>query len=303
MNIDDYGEEVTRVQKALLRRGYVLPRFGPDGHLGSETWQTLYNYAVDHGLYWNEDDFESESGAVPHDVIEHLLSDSHVEPTEVDSTKKDKLFFDVTGDHALLKGRKTPRNPESVHTIVLHQTAITFGATKKLIERYGSKEAARRTRFHNVACHVAALTTGEVLYVNRLPAYVWHANVANRFSVGIEVEGLYAGVEGRASTIWRGRAPTKRSEATIDAARRAVQFTLEEGLRLGMPLRWIMPHRCYAKGRRADPGEMLWKEVALWAVDNLGLRARYDVAQNGGRPIPLEWDPSALYDYAGKPLA
>ena len=302
MKIGDEGPEVKEIQKALLKKGYVLPRWGADGDLGSETWQTLYNYATANNLAWDEDEFEAEYGSVPQEVIDHLLYDEQVPATEAETDKKDKQFFDVTGEHALLKGRKQPRDPQTVHTIVLHQTAITFGTTKRQRDKYGSKEAARRARFYNVACHVAALTTGGVLYVNRLPAYVWHANVANSFSVGIEVEGLYAGVEGRTSTIWKGGQPTARTDLTIDAARRAVRFTLEEGLRLGMPLRWIMPHRCYSKGRMADPGEMLWKEVAQWAMANLGLRTRYEVALNGGKQIPIEWDDHALCDYRGKKL-
>jgi hypothetical protein len=37
-------------------------------------------------------------------------------------------------------------------------------------------------------------------------------------------------------------------------------------------------------------------------MDHLHLRARYDVALNGGKPIPVEWDPRGRYDYRGKPL-
>jgi hypothetical protein len=253
MKIGSRGDEVRKLQRALLRKGYTLPRFGPDGDLGSETWQTLYNYALHHYIPWDADDFEAEVGEVPVAVVDHLLHDASAPATEAESNKKDKAFFDVTGEHPLLKGRKLPRAPETVHTIVLHQTAITFGTTARQNARYGSKQAARRARFYDVACHVAALTSGEVLYVNRLPAYVWHANVANRFSIGIEVEGLYAGVEGRSGTIWRGKKPTRLTDQTIDAGRRAVRFAFEEGLRLGMPLRWIMPHRCYSGTRMADP--------------------------------------------------
>jgi hypothetical protein len=301
MKIGSKGKAVKKVQRKLIDKGYVLPRFGPDGDLGSETWITLHNYAVQHSIPWDDDAFESEQGPVPAAVIEHVLRDEPVRARRTDSDKKDKHFYDITGDHALIKGRSGPRNPATIDTIVLHQTAVTFGTTKGQRKRFGSEEAARRARFHNVACHVAALTSGEVLYVNRLPAYVYHANVANRFSIGIEVEGLYAGVSGRDNTVWGKNKPTKLTDTTIDAGRRAVRFAYDEGIRLGMPLQWIMPHRCYSNSRMSDPGEQLWREIALWAMADLGLKARYDVALNGGRHIPYEWDPNGAYDYRGRP--
>jgi hypothetical protein len=101
--------------------------------------------------------------------------------------------------------------------------------------------------------------------------------------------------------VWGKKTPTKLTETTIDAGRRAVRFAFEEGLRLGMPLRWIMPHRCYSRSRISDPGEELWRAIAIWAMANLGLRARYDVALHGGRKIPYEWDPNGTVDYQGKP--
>ncbi|MEM6996536.1 MAG: N-acetylmuramoyl-L-alanine amidase [Myxococcota bacterium] len=302
MELGNDSVNVKTLQKALIKKGYVLPRFGADGDFGSETWATLFNYAEAHGLHWDVDDFEAEEGKVPPAVVAHVLAPLELSTGKVSATgapQKDRKFADVTGKHPLLKGRRKARDPETVHTIVLHQTAIKFGTTARNRKRLGARGALHE-RFHNVGCHVAALTNGDVLYVNRLPAYVWHAHVANRFSVGIEIEGLYAGIAGKANTVWRGKKPTKLTDTTIDAARRAVRFTYEEGLRLGMPLTWIQPHRAFSKSRRSDPGEELWREVGVWACDELGLRVNYDLRRNGGLPVPREWDDKAVFDYRGR---
>lgn len=175
------GEEVEHIQGRLLGRGYTLPRFGADGDLGSETWTALFNYAGDHGFAWREEDFEEEVGFVPAAVVNHLQCDAP--RVELRGASE---FFDITGEHALTKGRKAPRDHSTVDTILLHQTAVKFGTTRRNREKYGERKALHR-RFYNVACHVAALRNGDVLYVNRLPRYVWQGNVANRFSIGIEI--------------------------------------------------------------------------------------------------------------------
>jgi len=69
-----------------------------------------------------------------------------------------------------------------------------------------------------------------------------------------------------------------------------------------MPITKIQAHRNYSGSRRNDPGESIWKAVALWAVPVLGLCVDHDVARNGGRPIPQEWDPAGLYDWLGDRL-
>lgn len=211
-------------------------------------------------------------------------------------------FFDLTDEHELSPSKGKPgklRDPSKVHTIVLHQTAVRFGASSRNIAKHG-RQRAIHMRFYDVACHTASLRNGDVLYVNGLREYVWHGNVANRYSVGLEVEGHYEGRVG--AGLRKGKTPDVLDAQTIDGARRALRFTYEEGLRLGMPLKWIQPHRNYSPSRRNDPGEGLWREVALWGVCELGLQVDYDVARNDGRPVPTEWDEAALFDWRGRKL-
>ena len=45
MNYGDKGEDVAELQRALMERGYKLPRYSDDGHLGDETWSALEQYS------------------------------------------------------------------------------------------------------------------------------------------------------------------------------------------------------------------------------------------------------------------
>ena len=186
MKYGDRGAAVTHVQGLLIEAGYELPRFGADGDLGSETWSALYQFACDGDgpwSLWSPVDFEAESGDVPSTVLAALVSE-----TTADAAERGSQFFDITDEHSLKKGRAGLRDPSRITTVVMHQTAVMFGTTKRNRAKYGPQEALHR-RFYNVACHTAALQNGDVLYVNKLRAYVWHGNVANRFSVGLEIEG------------------------------------------------------------------------------------------------------------------
>ena len=294
MKIGDQGNSIARVQQALLVHGYTLNRYGADGDLGAETWQALYNFALDRNLYWDFYNFECELGDVPPPVESAVLD----RPTSLGLANR---VVDITGAHPLLKGRQRPRRPDDVTTIVLHQAGVAFGTTKRNRDRYGEAVALRR-RFYNVACHVAALRNGETLYVNGLLRYVWQGNVSNRFGVGLEVDGHYLGVEDMPHTISGDKDADVLDERTIEAARRGVRFIVEEGARIGCRITHIQPHRNYSRSRRNDCGEALWRNVALWAVRELGLKVDYEVALNEGRPVPDVWDPDALYDWRGRKL-
>ena len=65
MRYGDRGQDVVEVQRALMARGYALPKYGADGVLGSETWDALQKYARDATLVWNPE--------VPPVVLEDLV--------------------------------------------------------------------------------------------------------------------------------------------------------------------------------------------------------------------------------------
>ncbi|MCA9717330.1 MAG: N-acetylmuramoyl-L-alanine amidase [Myxococcales bacterium] len=322
LSVGDAHRDVTALKHALQRNGLLERERELDDTLDPETWTALYSYAEARALAWDEEAFEQEEGGVPAAVVDALLNPDGPLPFEDDDDElifddypdfatsfgdeqwpelSDIEVFDISGEHELKKGKKSPRAPEKITTIVLHQTAVKFGTTKSARAKYGERGALHR-RFYNVACHVAALMNGDVLLVNGLRRYVYHGNSSNRFSIGIEIEGLYAGVAGDPKTVWGKQEPHVLTDRLTFAARRAVQYAVEEGRKLGCPIEHIQAHRNYASSRISDPGSELWSNVAVWAVAELGLKVDYSLATKGGRAIPAEWDRLGTVDYRGKPL-
>lgn len=279
MRYGDRGQSVVEVQRALMARGYALPKYGADGVLGSETWDALQKYARDATLVWNPE--------VPPPVLEDLVVPSslvvNLVPQQTDPPA-DPTKWKVQG------GKVVVRDPATVSGIMLHQTGVWYSVSSQQVSAAGGdRHAALHTRGLNVACHTIAfdgkganLQCGHGVATAPLAWYCYQANTANAESVGLEVEGVYPGLESPGCVM-----PSQR---VIDAARAAVRYMVETGRAAGMPLRYIWAHRQSSANRRGDPGEALWREVALdYAVAELGLETQPSRTWGDGRPIPVEW--------------
>lgn len=203
--------------------------------------------------------------------------------------------------HRLTRGRDrvvVERDPRTVDSVVIHQTACDFGPN--------DNEQRELERAFGVACHAVAFKRGAVVLPNPLRWVVLHANALSDRSLGLEVEGLYAGLEDDPSTVpdeakqttWKGR-PDVVTELAVAAARRALRELVERGRAEGMPIRYVIAHRQSSGTRRSDPGQTAWRRVVLeYAVPVLGLetmpaRAWRSRSSGPGRPIPKAWDPTA----------
>jgi len=319
-------EDLREMKVALQRAGFLARERPLDDYLDSETWTALFLFAESRGIDWDLEAFEDEDGEIPEEVVEALLSpmarsfapaaDDEGELVMLDDAESDcdeidldaHEVFDLTQEHELdtRKARRWPRKPEQITTIVLHQTGIEFGVGRRALETYGRRVGLHR-RFYKVACHAAALRNGDVLLVNPWQRYVLHGHSSNRFSIGIEIEGLYPGLEHDPGTVSGKREPSTLTKRTIGAARKAVQISVERCRELGCPITKIAAHRQYHGSRISDPGQGIWREVGLWAVETLDLEVDYDYARNNrktprksGRQIPREWDPAGKVDYRGR---
>jgi hypothetical protein len=278
LKLGSKGEPVVRVQQALLACGYSLPKWGADGDLGAETWSALVQFAHDRSLEGAWPEAEAWTGTVPQVVLDALI------PGPLPGAPEG--LVDLTRLHRLEKGRKGLRDPKKVTGIVLHQTATKLGN--------------KATRWYDVACHVGIPPGGAILYVNDILSYVWHANAANRFSVGIEIDGRFEGVLGDHKTRWNwqdGREADVLSAKQIAAARDAVRWLVDHGRSIGCPMTHIYAHRQFSDQRRSDPGSQIWTEVALWAKQDLGLKTRPDYTIGTGLAIPTKWDPQGKGPY------
>lgn len=300
MRIGDQGPEVQELQIALLSRGYRLPRYGADGDFGRETRAALVRFAVDHGVGWGNDE------DVPEELLEALGVDEPDVPAcdgdiDLEGVKLYDLRHEQVDPHPKGKtgpdGRTVRRSSKAIDSIVLHQTAVRFARPRGTTD-----DLALARRSLRVACHAMAFYQGFVAWPADLHAYIHHANRANGRSLGLEVDGNYPGLIGGKV---RTGTETPLTDAVVHAARMGVKLLVEEGRRVGMPIRRIYAHRQFDSWRRADPGEGLWRRVVLeYAVPELGL-IPYQAESFGhpkgflrhGKRIPKRWDPDGVGSY------
>ena len=240
-----------------------------------------------------------------------------VEPVEVAAVAFKPRRYDLRGeqDYRYPGGRKKARirsggpvhrDPAEVSGIVIHQTAVEFGTSARQRERSGGDDdLALARRGLDVACHAIAFRRGIYAVTHPLAVHVNHGNALNAKTLGLEIDGRYAGLEDDPSTVARedlattwGGTPTQLSERTVETAREALRFLVEEGRALGMPILDVWAHRQSSLTRRSDPGAAIWRAVVLdYAVPCLGLRVHNDTIVGSGYTIPTAWDPSASGDY------
>ncbi len=180
-------------------------------------------------------------------------------------------------------GYATRGRPWSTVTgICLHQTACVLGE--------------RPTRWRTVGAHYGVTRSGQVLWLHDENRIVIHGNGWNAKTVGIEIDGLYAGVEGRPDTVWDDPSTKTREVAqslTMEAQRATcelIRFIVSNVAKHGGEVTKLVAHRQSSMDRRNDPGEGIWKGVALPMMAELGLDDGGDGFEIGGRPIPVEWD-------------
>jgi hypothetical protein len=176
---------------------------------------------------------------------------------------------------------KAWRDWASIDTIVLHQTGVWMNDTPD--------------RFERLKAHIGILRDHPtpIVQVAPLNAYMHHAGVLNAPSIGIEVNGLFEGIDQPTPADGYNRAP----DAQLENVRRAIRWACHEVGDHGGQMRRILPHRVSSASRRSDPGERVWRECGLWAQTVLGLSddgPGYRVAD--GRAIPYDWNGKECYE-------
>jgi hypothetical protein len=180
------------------------------------------------------------------------------------------------------------RNPATVDGICLHQTACIFGPHNDIQKRH--------ERAFDVPIHALAFNDGTVVLPYPTLGYLYHGGQWNSRSLGLEIEGQFPGLI--ADLPQRGETDVSHlglSDIALAAACRGVEELVTRGRALGCPITHIWAHRQSAGDRRSDPGEEIWRRVALdFAVAKLGLIPQQSVHLRDGKSIPVEWDPHGV---------
>ena len=202
-------------------------------------------------------------------------------------------------------GRTVKRDLWRITGIVLHQTAVEYGVSERQVRAArGDRDLALARRALAIGAHVTAFRSGFFVAAHPLENYVHHGHGLNGCTLGLEVDGRYPGLEDDPATVPRedlettwGGPPTELTTTTIETARAALRWLVETARAEGMPIRDIYAHRQSKRSRKSDPGQALWREVALWGVHELGLRTRPRVISRDGRPVPVEWQADGVGGY------
>lgn len=312
----DTGSLVLQLQEKLLERRYEISRYDGDV-LGDETWSVLALVAEDCGieLPWTDGD----AVEVPEEVVRAIWEDDpEIAPAKSDCRsapcKQEPLFklYDLREERLavrpkvrLAKGKPVLTKPK--RGLMLHQTAVEYGLTTGQIKAAGGDEdLALARRALNISTPVTIFTTddGRVLLVLSAP-FDWHmnhGNGANAETIGAEIAGRFEGLMGDASTLWcpdgRGTCtPTRTTEEIILGWRAALAHVVELARTEGHPVEDLYGHRQSSDSRRSDPGQLLWREVALPLAADVGLKIHPDRVWGSGRRLPPEWDPMGSVRY------
>lgn len=185
----------------------------------------------------------------------------------------------------------TPQTRKWIETtgVCLHQTACDMG---ERVERYDTMGA-----------HWGVLRSGTIVKLCDSNRIVYHGNGWNNRTIGIEVNGLYAGREDDPKTAvdealqstWNDpstpyrETPQKVTALAMASLRMLLRFLHYEIAQNGGHMQFLVAHRQSSTDRRNDPGESIWRQAALPIMDELGLTSGTQGFTIGGYPIPECW--------------
>lgn len=273
MRHGEIGPHVGAFQQKLMDLGYQLPIYGADKECGDETVSAAFDCITD---LW-PDAFRGEYMDAP----VHVIQDNMVEAIMAAPVPgRPDWLYDVTGQHPVKNAYSYRRKVSSIDSITLHQTACNLSESLK--------------RWYFIRAHFGVTRLGKVIKVNTFDVIPHASNWFNHRSVAIEISGNFRGVESLPRTLWKegGRRATML-DTQISGARSAVELCCDDVAKAGGKITTILGHR-QANGNKPNcPGELIWKNVALWAQKEIGLVSDPMFTKGNGIPIPHVWDPSS----------
>jgi len=230
-----------------------------------------------------------------HNDLEAEAPPKVIEPIKPPVPKKTELKDRLQDRRAVANQKYVygERDWSKVTGICLHQTACVLGE--------------RPARWDTVGAHLGVTRSGQVIYLHDFNKLVVHGNQWNTQTVGIEIDGLYAGLEDDPSTVvneatrttWDDptttvhEQPQKLTAESVEATSQLIRFICDEVAKHGGKIKALVAHRQASASRENDPGEAIWKRIALPMSKELGLHdGGPGFKLSNGYPIPEQWDPT-----------
>lgn len=264
----DDGFRVKALQETLLLVDKdALPKFGADGDLGGETIRAVARLLGDPLI--------ERSGVIDHQDQEKLLA---LVPVTVALPKGHVDNRPI----ANVLQRKHLRAPNAVYDIVWHQADVEMGE--------------KPSRYKDSSAHFFVTSGGLIIQLHDVEWLTHHAHALNEHTIGIELEGMFAGVDGDLSDAsWPkyhkvlNRKPQHLTEVQIDAAKSLARWVKAHLTSRGGSLRNYYAHRQGSNTRDRDPGQEIWRKVVMPSALETGCGLPMDEVFGKGEKIPLEW--------------
>lgn len=187
-------------------------------------------------------------------------------------------MHDIRGEHKPPKLYAGKRNAEDITGIVLHQT--------------GCNMPVKSMKWKRINAHIGITQEGIPIICNDPLDFIWHAQGLSQNCIGIEIEGNYFGIEEQENTLWRGGGgPHNLNDKMLLALDSVFCWLVEWFIKSGASWTEIHAHRQSHKSRIADPGEQIWKTIALpWIKRIEASDGGSHFSKGSGRAIPFIWN-------------
>ena len=96
------------------------------------------------------------------------------------------------------------------------------------------------------------------------------------------------------------RKPMSVTDDQIASTLATIKWVMDEVEKRGGKLEYIHAHRQSSPTKTSDPGEKIWKTIALEAKRRWGLADGGPNFKSGGQPIPNDWDSDYTAKYRGR---
>lgn len=280
MRFGETSDRVKKLQQKVIDLGYPLPRYGADGDLGGESVAAIVDCITDLWPHIAVEEYlgnlDSPGLAIPENVVRAIM--------DAPVPDRPSWLYDVTKDHPVKNAYSYRRKLSKIDSICLHQTACNL--------------SERLKRWHFIRCHFGITRKGKAILVNTFDVIVHASNWFNHRSVAFEISGNFAGDESNPRTLWKkGGRRASMSDEQIEAARNAMRLSCEMVANAGGEIKYVFGHRQCNRNKPACPGELIWKNCAIWAMDELGLKNDPDYTKGSGLPIPKVWDDRSEHRY------
>lgn len=313
------GPAVKAFQQNLIELGYPLPRYGADGWYGNETDDAAAVFAQASGL-------KKAHGISSYALVK--LAGLATRAGRALATMPPSVI-DYRRRHGGEKRlRRRPWN--QVTGITLHQTATCYlpaeGFTQGQFDRAVERVAGIGVNAVALRCGTGVLSNGAEWVMPQAQ------RVFNESDVGIEVDGWFAGTPDDPDTardeedwsFWKPESRPDRKpmgEAPLQTAvtLELIDYFVDLVKSRGGQIKYLHAHRQTSNTRRSDPGEVIWRTIAIPAMEKHGLTPGFDgwdgdpydffvpeksarrgnvwTGRGPGLPIPASWDPKASARY------